>query len=208
MTRVPVWLIVVVIWIGIGLATALWMARRGHRDPSWLFMAVAFGPVLAAAASERVQRRPQVLGRISSGRRGPGNLRVLVGVDGSGESQAALDLAVDLLGPCADTVVVAEVVDYDSAETDWRGRVVEAKQRLSAVADRVGGSAMTCEVLAGPPAQALARFARDQDIDVVVVGRHGRGLSKLLLGNVVQELVRDAEVSVLVAGARSGDSGP
>jgi nucleotide-binding universal stress UspA family protein len=204
MAGISVPLIIVGAWILVGLLSAAWMARRGHRDPAWLFMAVVLGPVMAAAASERVQRRPRRLARMESGEESAGHLRVLVGFDGSAESQAALDLAVDVLGPCARGLVVAEVVDYDAAEADMRGRVVAAKQRLSDAAQVGGGSAMTCEVLAGPPAQALARFAREHDIDMVIVGRHGGGLSKRLLGNVAQELMREERLPVLVAGRGAG----
>ncbi|WP_410535213.1 universal stress protein [Streptomyces sp. KL2] len=200
-------LIAVAVWIAAGLLTVWWMARRGHGGPGWLFMGVVFGPVLALIAGERVRRRPTRVARTEAGPRGPGRLRVLVGVDGSPESEAALRLAVGLLGPCTETLVAAQVVDYDAAELDWHGRVVEAKSRLSAVAEESGGRVTACEVLAGPPAAALARFAGENRIDVVVVGRHGRGLSKRLLGNVAQELLRDGSVPVLVTGGRHGVSG-
>ncbi|MFP8963092.1 universal stress protein [Streptomyces nanhaiensis] len=200
-------LIAVVVWIAAGLLTVWWMARRGHGGPGWLFMGVVFGPVLALIAGERVRRRPTRVARTEAGPRGPGRLRVLVGVDGSPESEAALRLAVGLLGPCTETLVAAQVVDYDAAELDWQGRIVEAKSRLSAVAEEAGGRVTACEVLAGPPAAALARFADENRIDMVVVGRHGRGLSKRLLGNVAQELLRDGSVPVLVTGGRHGVSG-
>ncbi|MGY1452835.1 universal stress protein [Streptomyces sp. SS8] len=200
-------LIAVVVWVAAGLLAAWWLARRGHGGPGWLLMGVVFGPVLALVAGERVQRRPTTVARTEAGPRGPGRLRVLVGVDGSPESEAALGLAVSLLGPYTQTLVAAQVVDYDAAELDWQGRIVAAKERLSAVAEEAGGRVTECEILAGPPAAALARFADENDIDVVVVGRHGRGLSKRLLGNVAQELLRDGSVPVLVTGGRRGASG-
>lgn len=206
MVNIPVWAVLITVWITLGLITAVWMARRGHRDPTWLFIAVVFGPVLAVLASERVQRRPKLLARMESGRRRPGGLRVLVGVDGSAESRQALELALNVFEPCLGTLVVAEAVDYDTAEVDWRGRTVTAKQRLSAIVDQAGEHPLTCEVLAGPPGQALAQYAQEHAIDVVVVGRHGRGLSKLLLGNVTRYLVERAAVPVLVAGTRPGPS--
>ncbi|MCI0385047.1 universal stress protein [Streptomyces sp. CNQ085] len=200
-------LIAVFVWIATGLLTAWWMARRGHGGPGWLFMGVVFGPVLALVAGERVRRRPTRVARTEAGPHGPGRLRVLVGVDGSPESETALGLAVGLLGPYTETLVAAQVVDYDAAELDWQGRIVEAKDRLSAVAEEAGGRVTACEILAGPPAAALARFAVENDIDVVVVGRHGRGLSKRLLGDVARELLRDGSVPVLVTGGRRGVSG-
>ncbi|MFH0241261.1 universal stress protein [Streptomyces sp. HK10] len=200
-------LIAVVVWVAAGLLAVWWMARRGHGGPGWLFMGVVFGPILALVAGERVRRQPTTVARTEAGPRGPGRLRVLVGVDGSPESEVALRLAVGLLGPYTQTLVAAQVVDYDAAELDWRGRIVEAKGRLSAVAQEAGGQVTACEILAGPPAAALARFAGENGIDLVVVGRHGHGLSKRLLGNVAQELLRDGSVPVLVAGGPRGVSG-
>ncbi|MFD1661725.1 universal stress protein [Streptomyces caeni] len=199
-------LIAVGAWIAIGFLTAWWMARRGHRHPSWLFMGAVFGPVLALVAPMRVLRHPRRLARTETGPRRPGGLRVLVGVDGSAESLAALDLATGLLGPYTESLVAAEVVGYDAAEDDWDGSTVAAKSRLNSAAERSGGRVASCEVLAGPPAQALARYAHEQRIDLIIVGRHGRGLSKRLLGNVAQELVREGTVPVLVAGGRQNPS--
>ncbi|MDG9702830.1 universal stress protein [Streptomyces sp. DH37] len=200
-------LIAVVVWVATGLLTVWWLARRGHGGPGWLLLGVVFGPVLALVAGERVRRRPTRVARTEAGPRGPGRLRVLVGVDGSAESEAALGLAVVLFGPYTETLVAAQVVDYDAAELDERGRIAEAGSRLGAVAEEYGGRVTACEILAGPPAAALARFAGENGIDVVVVGRHGRGLSKRLLGDVAREMIRDGSVPVLVAGGRHGVPG-
>ncbi|KNE79097.1 MULTISPECIES: universal stress protein [Streptomyces] len=198
-------LIAVVSWVVIGLLAALWLLRKGHGGPGWLLIAVVFGPILALVANERVGRRPREVARAEAARpRTGGGMRVLVGLDGSAESAAALHLAAGLLGPHTETLVAAEVLDYDTAETDTHGRIDAAMDRLKAAADRTGGRVTSCEVLAGPPAQALARFAREQGFDLVVVGRHGRGLSKRLLGNVAQELMRERDVPVLVADGHHG----
>ncbi|MDK1476232.1 universal stress protein [Streptomyces sp. 549] len=205
----PAAVIIIAAWVAIGLATALWMARRGHRDPGWLAMCILFGPAMAVAATERVQRRPEMLSLTRTGEGRPGRMRVLVGLDGSAASHSALDLAISLLGPHADTLVVAEVVDYDAAELDASGRpdgrlrVAKAQERLDAAAARRGECAMDCEVLVGPPAETLRRFAEEQDIDLIVVGALGRGVSKRLLGSVSRALVADGGVPVLVAGSRT-----
>lgn len=198
-------LFVVTLWIAVGLATMLWMARRGHRSPGWILLAAVFGPVLALTANERVQRVPRTLARTRAEQEPPSGLRVLVGVDGSPQSQAALDLALRLVGPYGGTVTAAEVVDYDAAESEENVDV--ARERLDTATHRAEGRDLSRVVLAGPPASALAHFGRDQDIDVIVVGRHGRGLSKRLLGNVTQELLRTAGPPVLVVGGTGGPSG-
>lgn len=199
-------LIAVGAWLTTGFLTAWWMARRGHLHRGWLFMGAVFGPVLALAASERIQRRPRQLAHMEHAARGPGELRVLVGVDGSAESQAALDLAVGLLAPYTQSLVAAEVVGYDAAESDRDPSVLAARGRLRTAAERSGGRVTACELLSGPPAQALLGYAAAQHIDLIVVGKRGRGLSKRLLGSATQELLRAGDVPVLVAGRRLGVS--
>lgn len=53
-------------------------------------------------------------------------------------------------------------------------------------------------------AAGILRYAREQAIDLVVVGTHGRNaVSEWVLGSVAQAVVRDAPVPVLVVGANT-----
>jgi nucleotide-binding universal stress UspA family protein len=55
----------------------------------------------------------------------------------------------------------------------------------------------------GEPAKALHQVAVDVDADMIVVGTHGRkGMDKLMLGSVAEELVRMAHLPVVVARAK------
>lgn len=52
----------------------------------------------------------------------------------------------------------------------------------------------------GEPAAALHQVAIDVDADLIVVGTHGRkGVEKLILGSVAEELMRMARLPVVVA---------
>lgn len=54
-------------------------------------------------------------------------------------------------------------------------------------------------------AAGILRYAREQAVDLIVLGTHGRGaLSELVLGSVAQTVAREAPVSVLVVGPNSG----
>ena len=102
-------------WLSVGLTLSLIMGRRGHDAFSWLVLGTLFGPLgaifaFAARSDERV--RPElVAARLSSG---PGPVDVLVGVDGSPESRAALLAATELLGPRLGRLTLAAVVPYAS----------------------------------------------------------------------------------------------
>ncbi|MCA9217804.1 MAG: universal stress protein [Planctomycetales bacterium] len=52
--------------------------------------------------------------------------------------------------------------------------------------------------LFGAPARTLLDYASEHDIDIIVMGTHGRtGLSRLLMGSVAEEVVRHAECPVV-----------
>ena len=54
-------------------------------------------------------------------------------------------------------------------------------------------------------ATGILRYAREQGVDLIVLGTHGLGaLPELLLGSVAQVVVREAPVSVLVVGPAAG----
>ena len=51
----------------------------------------------------------------------------------------------------------------------------------------------------GDPSAEIVRYCRDANMDLVVMGTHGRtGLERLLLGSVAEKVLRDASCSVLV----------
>lgn len=194
-------LTVAVIWVGTGLVTGLWMARRGH-DWRWTPIAVMLGPLFVPIALELVERRPrlvhaagpEVLPRAAR----DGGPRVLVGVDGSPQARAALLTAAGLLPPAHATLVLAAVVSYDDADPETPAAVHAAEQHLAEAARSLDGLSVSREVLAGPPGEALAHYATEHDMDVVVVGRRGRGLSERVLGSVSSHLLKHSTVPVLV----------
>ena len=54
------------------------------------------------------------------------------------------------------------------------------------------------EVVRGQPAGAIVRFAQERDIDLIVMGTHGRsGLQHVFLGSVAEKVVRQAPCPVL-----------
>lgn len=198
--------VVVLLWVGTGLVTGLWMIRRGH-DPFWVVVAVALGPLFVPSALERAERRPRRATPLpdedaDAGPEPSDGPWVLVGFDGSPESEQALTTALRLLfGPRTGLVVLAEVVSYDANDDDTDGPVEAARERLDEAAawTRDAGVVVLAEVLAGPPGETLRRFAVAHGMDLLVVGRRGRGLSTRLLGSVSADVVGRSPVPVLVA---------
>ncbi|GAB4143495.1 MAG: universal stress protein [Planctomycetaceae bacterium] len=50
----------------------------------------------------------------------------------------------------------------------------------------------------GPPFLEIVRYAKEKDVDLIVMGTHGRsGLSHMLMGSVAEKVVRKAPCPVL-----------
>jgi len=62
------------------------------------------------------------------------------------------------------------------------------------------------EVRVGTPFLEIVRYARDTDIDLVVVGTHGRsGLAHVLLGSTAEKVVRKSACPVLTVRPEGHD---
>lgn len=193
-----------VLWIVTGLVTAVWMIRRGH-NTLWMLIAVALGPLFVPIALERAEHGSR-LARASPGgpplprTEPPAGPRILIGMDGSSESDQALTTALGLFGHTCEMVVLAEVVCYEATEETSHAELDAAAARLAASAADLENQSIpvSFEVLAGPPGKTLRCFAEQQDIDLIVVGRRGRGLTSRLMGSVSADLVQHSVIPVLV----------
>jgi nucleotide-binding universal stress UspA family protein len=60
------------------------------------------------------------------------------------------------------------------------------------------GPSIIRETRNGPPFVEIVRYAREHDIDLIVIGTHGRGgLVHMLLGSVAEKVVRKSPCPVL-----------
>ncbi len=75
-----------------------------------------------------------------------------------------------------------------------------ARQRLATLlaAEEHPGLRAEASVLTGSPYIEIVRFAAERDIDLIVLGTHGRGpIAHMLLGGVAEKVVRNAPCPVL-----------
>ena len=60
------------------------------------------------------------------------------------------------------------------------------------------GIQVECKVIEGPPTDDILTFAEQQDVNLIVMGTHGRrGLDHLVLGSVTEKVLRKAKCPVL-----------
>jgi nucleotide-binding universal stress UspA family protein len=134
---------------------------------------------------------------------------VLVPMDDSPLARRALEFALEA-HPDADLTVLY-VVDYVeesygaamlAGPDELRARATEkAEQLFDEVRERAAdhyGELQTVTTF-GKPARVITEYTADHDVDLVVIGSHGRSLvSRVLLGDVAHDVVQQASVPVTV----------
>jgi len=75
--------------------------------------------------------------------------------------------------------------------------VLEGLQRVIRE-NELGRFIVHCEVREGTPFYEIIQFAKETEIDLIIMGTHGRGgLAHVLLGSVTEKVVRKAPCPVL-----------
>ena len=137
--------------------------------------------------------------------------RILVPTDGSSGVERAVEHAVDLARTYGAELHVLNVVNIASLSAGVNSEAVvenledqgeELTYRVAEQATDAGVEDVTCEVTHGIPHQAILDYAEEEDVDLVVMGTHGRtGLEHYLLGSVTEKVVRTSDVPVLTVRA-------
>ena len=145
---------------------------------------------------------------------------ILVPTDFQPASDAALRCARDIADRFGARLSLLHVVTDPKAAGFWTPEVYvpagaetqerflrEARERLENALtpdDRVRfGAAIEARI--GAVTEHIQDFAREQHVDLIVMGTHGRrGLSHLLLGSVAEGVLRTAACPVLTTHAEAG----
>ena len=135
---------------------------------------------------------------------------ILLPTDGSERAAAALEHALGAVDAYGADLHVVSVVDQrvvlaaDAAEkpdveADLAEEAAEAVEKLAAEAEAAGVS-VTTATPSGVPHREILSYADASDIDLVVMGTHGRtGREKRLnLGSTTERVVKAADRPVLV----------
>lgn len=140
---------------------------------------------------------------------------VLFATDFSATSEAALPYAAAICRHFGSTLHAVHVlsdasllmmtggVDYVSMGTIYDDAHAEANEKLDRISARLEGIPHRNYVRHGQVWKNLLTIAEDNNVDLTVVGTHGRtGLGKLLLGSVAEDILRHASCPVLTVGPK------
>jgi nucleotide-binding universal stress UspA family protein len=114
---------------------------------------------------------------------------VLLATDGSEGAERAADHAIAVAAATGARLHALTVGDDDDPAVRVADRAREAGVDATAAARR------------GRTHETIRKYATDHDVDLVVVGTHGRtGVERVLLGSVAERVLRTATRPVLVVG--------
>ena len=138
--------------------------------------------------------------------------RILVPLDGSALAEAAFAEAVDVAKRHGATLVLlraAYATTLPAADpTDSQVAVVrEAETYLAEIAERARAAGVPTVETSGwyaAAADAIIEATRVRDIDLIVMGTHGRsGLNRFVLGSVAESVLRGTTTPMLMLRGRT-----
>jgi nucleotide-binding universal stress UspA family protein len=136
-------------------------------------------------------------------------MATLVAYDGSHPAQKAVERAVKAAD--GEEIILLRVIEaadgmleagLDIVQERLKERRDEKTDELSPDIKAVleaGDDDFRIETVIGNPSKEIVSFAEENDVSEIVIGSHGReGISRVLLGNVAENVVRRAPVTVIV----------
>jgi nucleotide-binding universal stress UspA family protein len=147
--------------------------------------------------------------------------RVVVPLDGSDFAEYALDATFNIVG--GDDVEIRLVrvpeiaaypatmygaASYEAVDMYMEAMRTEAQTYLEEMAARLRERHpnVSWEVREGAASAVILEVAREFDADLIAMASHGRtGFRRFLMGSVAEQVLRDAEVPVLVVGPKDDD---
>ncbi|USZ69996.1 universal stress protein (plasmid) [Halorussus salilacus] len=141
--------------------------------------------------------------------------RILVPTDGSEHVERVVAHALDIAERDGATVHGLYVVDkggMPELDAEMRDEVVKSFERTGAGAldefrelAEAGGADVVTATAEGKPSKEIVEYVEDNDVDLIVMGTHGRsGIRNVLMGSVAERVVRHSPVPVLLVNVEQG----
>ncbi len=137
---------------------------------------------------------------------------IMAPTDGTGFDREAIRVATRIAGRTGATLKLVRVESApmvftgpDTAAYDSEAMTREREWELSQLAELAAECrqetrcCVTAKLENGPVPDALAGFARENEVDLIVISSHGRGgFARMALGSVTDALIRTTNIPVLV----------
>lgn len=131
--------------------------------------------------------------------------RILCPVDFSECSLRACEYAFGLALRCGASVEIVHVwqpggkgVDFQGPMSAYVGEEAEIGRALERIRPAHPGVVCRHHLLVGDPAEEIVQLVIEHQVDLIVIGTHGRtGLSRWILGSVAENILRRSPCPVL-----------
>jgi nucleotide-binding universal stress UspA family protein len=133
--------------------------------------------------------------------------KLLVGYDGSPQSDKAVDIAFSLAGCLDATVLIFAVarppepsisVELEAVLDDAKEHFEEGFKKILEKARSLDVEVKT-DMAVGHPAEQIIHRAETDGVDLIILGRRGRSMiSRMMLGSVSERALRYAHCPVMV----------
>ena len=136
--------------------------------------------------------------------------KILVPVDGSEQSHKAIAFAVDLATQYHATIYLLHVFKLTIIPEGLGEYVVSDRVQLRALGDKIiagaedevkghGIERIETAVVEGDPAERIIDYAKEHEVDIIVIGSRGLGTFKgLLLGSVSNKVSHKADRTCVI----------
>ena len=133
--------------------------------------------------------------------------RILVALDGSAHSEKALDQAISMARVCNSTLFAISVVDLYPEAIEMAPALVEkmsedVRKILEHAKQKAEQENITCETIVhmgGRANEFIVQEAKEKNIDLIVMGTHGRtALKRVIMGSVAERVIAAAPCAILV----------
>lgn len=141
--------------------------------------------------------------------------KVLFAVDFSPFTEKMLECAGELVGVGMNQMLLLHVIDAkmhveygEHLSPAYTAMEEEARRQLELLADRVKGDGYKVETLikAGSPALTIVETAREEDVDFIYLGAHGKGFfNRFLLGSVSEKVLALSDRPVMIQQCRANE---
>ncbi|MGD9660984.1 MAG: universal stress protein [Porticoccaceae bacterium] len=132
---------------------------------------------------------------------------ILVGLDLSPESQQVIDKVIHLFDGKDTKISLAHIqeplsftyggdIPMDLSDIQ-RQLETQAANRLDELKQQLPGFNVSTHVIIGQPSHEMHRFAKDNNVDLIVVGSHGRHGLALVFGSTSNGVLHGASCDVL-----------
>ena len=137
--------------------------------------------------------------------------KILVPLDGSPLAERALEPALEMARTAGSEIILLEAVQdslaavpearYHVPPGDTYRSAISSMKYLRDIACRLRPHVgkVRCHVAEGDPTDAILSFAHKENVDIIVMGTHGRtGLSRVMMGSVAEKVTKTTHRPVML----------